>query len=106
MWVLIAYPTVGAALANIASRTSPSVEEIARVETSVIAAAAIFVLACLVNVLLIDMLATEMLGRSEAEAAGAQRYSVVLLSLISVLLWWALERRLTRYRRGNSRDRA
>ena len=97
-WVLVTYPAVGAALAHIASRTSPSVEGIARVETSVIAAAAIFVLACLVNVLLIDLLVSEIRDGRELPAPAMKRYSVVVLPLISVLLWWALERRLTRFR--------
>ena len=99
LWVLISYPTVGAALAMIASRTSPSPDDIARVETSVIAAAAIFVLACLVNLLLIDHMAGQIReGRSYPEPF-VKRWSIVLLPLVSVLLWWALERRLTRFRK-------
>ena len=102
LWVLISYPLVGAALANIASRTSPSTEDIARVETSVIAAAAIFVLACLVNVLLIDMLVSEIHGGREIPPSALKQWSVVLLPLISVCLWWALKRRLTRFRTGQA----
>lgn len=98
LWVLVTYPLVGAALANIASRTSPSIEQIARVETSVTAAAAIFVLACLVNLLLIDLLVAEIREGREAQPSTIERFSIVVLPLVSVLLWWALERRLTKFR--------
>ena len=98
LWVLITYPLVGAALANIASRTSPSQREIARVETGVIAAAAIFVLASLVNLLLIEFLLNAVYVLNQNSATMLQRWSVVVLPLVSVLLWWALQRRLTRWR--------
>ena len=98
LWVLVCYPLVGAALANVASRTSPATKDIARFETSVIAAAAIFVLASLVNLLLIDMLVTEIRGDHERSASPFAQWSVVILPMVSVLLWWALERRLTRLR--------
>ena len=98
IWVLITYPLVGAALANIASRTSPSQKDIARVETGVIAAAAIFVLASLVNLLLLEFLLNAIFVGAKIGATDLQRWSVVLLPLVSVLLWWALERRLSRWR--------
>lgn len=98
-WVLLVYPIVGALLAHIASRTSPSVDSIARLETSTVAAAAIFVLAILVNGLLLDMIHRE---ATSGEITGNTRYGKVpflVLPSIGVLLWWALERRLTRWRR-------
>ena len=100
LWVLAVYPLVGAFLANIASRTSPTVEGIERLETSTIAAAAIFVLAALVNVLLIDVLLREYLSGEFLDGSHFQRFSFIALPGISVLLWWALERRLTRLRRA------
>lgn len=98
LWVLITYPLVGAALANIASRTSPSKQDIARVETSVIAAAAIFVLASLVNLLLLEMLVTQITAGMQRRASVLERWSLVVLPLVSVLLWWALQRHLSRLR--------
>ena len=99
-WVLIVYPAVGAVLAHIASRTSPTVEGIERLETGTIAAAAIFVLAALVNVLLIDVLLREFLSGEFLDGGKFRRFSFLALPAISVLLWWALERRLTRLRRS------
>ncbi|MFK7943572.1 MAG: hypothetical protein AB8B85_11760, partial [Paracoccaceae bacterium] len=104
IWVLVFYPTVGAVLANIASRTSPLTKDIARVETSVIAAAAIFVLACLVNLLLIELLVTEIRAGLTVRQPASQRWSLVVLSAVSVLLWWALERRLTRMRESAAQE--
>ena len=101
-WVLIVYPVVGALLANIASRTSPTIEGIARLETSTVAAAAIFVLAALVNVLLIDVLLREFKSGEFSEGDRVEQLSFLVLPAISVLLWWALERRLTRMRRSKS----
>lgn len=99
LWVLAVYPLVGAFLAHIASRTSPTIEGIERLETSTIAAAAIFVLAALVNLLLIDVLLREYLSGEFLDGDAFQRFSFLALPAISVLLWWALERRLTRLRR-------
>ena len=98
-WVLWVYPAVGAVLANIASRTSPTVEGIARLETSTIAAAAIFILAALINVLLIDLLLREYLTGEFLDGDNFRIFSFLALPSISVLLWWALERRLTRMRK-------
>ena len=98
-WVLIVYPGVGAMLAHIASRTSPTVEEIARIETSVIAAAAIFVLAAIVNVLLADLLMRQIETNEYLGGTLFDRVAFFALPALSVLLWLALERRLTRLRR-------
>lgn len=97
-WVLFVYPGVGALLANIASRTSPSDARLARFETSIIAAAAIFILAALVNVLLIDALMQDFLAGEILSGPGLRRISFLALPAISVLLWWSLERRLARIR--------
>ena len=90
---------VGAMLAHIASRTSPTVEEIARIETSVIAAAAIFVLAAIVNVLLADLLMRQIETNEYLGGTLFDRVAFFALPALSVLLWLALERRLTRLRR-------
>ncbi len=95
LWVLLAYPAVGAALGQVVSRTSPTVDGIARVETSTIAAAGIVILAILVNMLLIERLSSTVL----AGGAGSI-FTYIALPAISVLLWWALERRLGRMRRA------
>lgn len=97
--VLIAYPTVGALLAHVASRTSPTVEEIAWLETGTIAAACIVVLAALVNLLLLDSLVREMSTGVAMSGTLAKQMSFISLPTISVLLWWALHRRLSRIRR-------
>ena len=97
-WVLAVYPLVGAVLANIASRTSPTVEGIARLETSTIAAAAIVVLASLLNLLLLDMLRREYMSGEFLSGSAFRQFVFLALPAVSVLLWWALERRLTRLR--------
>lgn len=97
-WVLVVYPLVGAVLANIASRTSPTVEGIARLETSAIAAAAVVVLAALLNLLLLDMLRREYMSGEFLGGSGFRQFAFLALPAVSVLLWWALERRLTRFR--------
>lgn len=102
-WVLVVYPLCGGALANIASRTSPNVEEIARIETSVIAAAAIFVLAALVNVLLVDLFMRQVETNEFLGGSSFDQFTFFALPSISVLLWWALERRLTRLRQARQK---
>lgn len=98
-WVLVVYPLVGAMLANIASRTSPTKDGIAWIETGTIAAAAIVILAALINLLLIELLLREVISGEFLGGSGFQRFSFYALPAISALLWWALERRLTRLRR-------
>jgi len=97
-WVLFVYPLVGAFLAQIASRTSPTTEGIAWIETGTIAAASIVVLAAVVNMLLIELLLREFL--SGEFLAGGLFNQIVFFALptVSALLWWALERRLSRVR--------
>jgi len=99
-WVLIVYPLVGAMLANIASRTSPTEDGIAWIETGTIAAAAIVILAALINLLLIELLLREVIAGEFLSGSGFQRFSFYALPAISALLWWALERRLTRLRKA------
>jgi len=99
-WVLFVYPAIGALLAHVASRTSPTIEEIAWIETSTIAAACIVVLAALVNVLLIELLVREMILGELLAGSTVQQFSFFALPTISALLWWALERRLTRMRQA------
>lgn len=100
IWVLFVYPSIGALLAHVASRTSPTIEEIAWIETSTIAAACIVVLAALVNLLLIELLVREMLWGELLTGSLVQQLSFFALPTISALLWWALERRLTRMRQA------
>lgn len=102
-WVLLVYPLVGALLANIASRTSPTIEEIAWIETGTIAAAAIVILAGLINLLLIELLLREVISGEFLSGDSFRRFSFFALPAISALLWWALERRLTRMRRAGRR---
>ena len=99
-WVLVVYPCVGALLANLASRTSPTVEGIAWIETGTIAAAAIVILAALINFLLIELLLREVISGEFLGGTGFKRFSFYALPAISVLLWWALERRLSRMRQA------
>ena len=97
-WVLVVYPSIGALLAHVASRTSPTEEGIAWIETSTIAAACIVVLASLVNLLLIELLVREIYLGAYLEGSLLQQIAFFALPTISALLWWALERRLSRMR--------
>ena len=99
LWVFFVYPGIGALLAHVASRTSPTAEGIARIETSTIAAACVVVLAALVNLLLIDILLREIVSGEFLQGTTFRRFSFFALPTISALLWWALERRLSRMRR-------
>ncbi|MEM7213060.1 MAG: hypothetical protein AAF479_14415 [Pseudomonadota bacterium] len=99
-WVLIVYPFVGAMLANIASRTSPTTDGIAWIETGTIAAAAIVILAALINLLLIELLLREVINGEFLSGNGFKQFSFYALPTISALLWWALERRLARMRKA------
>ncbi|MEM6660789.1 MAG: hypothetical protein AAF666_01310 [Pseudomonadota bacterium] len=98
VWVFIVYPAVGALLAHVASRTSPTVDGISRIETTTIAAACIVVLAGLVNLLLVEILLREMLSGEFLQGTLFRQVIFFALPSISVLLWWALERRLNRLR--------
>lgn len=99
-WVLITYPAIGAVLAQVASRTCPNRRQIAWLETGSIAAACVVILAGLVNLLLVELFIRN--AYSDAAAAGriANDISYVVLPAISVLLWWALERRIKRLRQA------
>ena len=103
IWVLILYPLVGAMLANVASRTSPTVDGIAWIETGTIAAAAIVILAALINLLLIELLLREVISGEFLSGNTFQKFSFYALPAISALLWWALERRLSRLRKSGMR---
>jgi len=95
IWVLIVYPGVGAALGQIASRTSPAANGIARLETWTIAAASTVVL-----VLLVDVLLAEWMISGNVTWLSQSFLSHLALPVAGVLLWWALERRLTRLRKS------
>lgn len=97
-WVLIVYPFVGALLALAASRTSPSAEQMTWIETGTIAAAAIVVLACLVNMLLLDMLVRQVRSDEMLGAGQARELVFFAAPAAAVLLWLALQRRLSRLR--------
>ena len=98
LWVVIVYPAVGALLAYVASRTSPRTDEISWIEASTIAAACIVLLAVLINLLVIEQLLT-LIAAGGAANAPFQKYGVVILQGIAVVLWLALSRRLERMRR-------
>ncbi len=94
-WVLVVYPVVGGMLGLAASRTSPTVEQMAWIESGTIAAAAVVVLAGLVNLLLIDMVI-----RSSDMLSGKpiQQVTFFAAPAAAALFWWALQRRLSRLR--------
>lgn len=100
IWVLVVYPLVGAVLAHMASRTSPTVDGIAWIETGMIAAAAIVILAALINLLLIELLLREIISGEFLSGSLFQQFSFYALPSISALLWWSLERRLTGMRKA------
>jgi hypothetical protein len=56
-------------------------------------------LAGLVNVLLVELFIRKAYGDAAAATRIADDISYVVLPAISVLLWWALERRIKRLRR-------
>lgn len=93
-WVLVVYPAVGALLAQAASRTSPTVEEIAHIETGTIAAAAIVILAALINLLLVELLMREFIRGEFFNQGFYHKFAFFVLPTVSALLWWALNRRL------------
>jgi hypothetical protein len=97
-WAILLYPVTGGLLALAASRTSPSADQIAWIESSAIAAAAVVVLAGLVNLLLLDMLLRQI--KTGTVLAGAPMQQVMFFAApgVAVLLWWALQRRLSRLR--------
>lgn len=97
-WVLVVYPLVGGLLALTASRTSPAPEQMAWIESGAIAAAAVVVLACLVNLLLIDMLLRQMRTGGLLDGASGEQATFFGAPAAAVLLWWALQRRLSRLR--------
>lgn len=97
-WVLFVYPLVGAFLAHVASRTSPTTESIAWIETGTIAAASIVVLAAIMNILLIELLLREFISGEFLNGNVFKQIVFFALPTVSVLLWWALERRLSRVR--------
>lgn len=97
-WVLFTYPAIGALLAHVASRTSPTVDGIAWIETSTIAAACVVVLAALINLLLLELLYREIISGEYLRGPLVHQISFFALPTISVLLWWSLERRLSRMR--------
>ncbi len=97
-WVLIVYPLVGAFLAQIASRTCPTSEGIAWLETGTIAAASIVVLAALINMLLIELLLREFISGEFLNGNIFNKAAFFVLPTVSALLWWALERRLSSIR--------
>ena len=61
---------------------------------------AIVILAALINLLLIELLLREVIAGEFLSGSGFQRFSFYALPAISALLWWALERRLTRLRKA------
>jgi hypothetical protein len=97
-WVLFVYPLVGAMLAHVASRTSPTTESIAWIETGTIAAASIVVLAAIMNILLIELLMREFISGEFLSGSLFRKIAFFALPAVSMLLWWALERRLSRMR--------
>lgn len=98
-WVLVVYPAVGAMLAHVASRTSPNVDEMARIESSTIAAAAVLVLAGLINLLIGQMVLNEMLTGAMSNGTPLRQVGFFVLPAVSALLWLALQRRFARLRR-------
>jgi hypothetical protein len=97
-WAILLYPITGGLLALAASRTSPSADQIAWIESSAIAAAAVVVLAGLVNLLLLDMLLRQIQTGTVLAGAPMQQVMFFVAPGVAVLLWWALQRRLSRLR--------
>ncbi len=98
LWVLIAYPAIGAMLAHVVSRTSTNRKQIAMLETASIAAACVVFAATIVHACASALF----LDAVRAKTAAADQSTVivffVLLTLASLMSWWALERRIRKLR--------
>lgn len=93
-WVLVVYPSVGAVMAYVASRTSPSAEEIARIETGTVAATCV----AAPILLLEDALGAYLLGAVLAhEKLHFAAVAVTLLAAFAA--WLPLEQKLARIRK-------
>jgi len=56
-------------------------------------------LAALINLLLVEILLREILAGEFLQGTAFKRFTFFALPAISALLWWALERRLSRLRK-------
>lgn len=97
-WVLVVYPLVGGLLGLAASRTSPTAEQMAAIESAAIAAAVVIMLAGLVNMLLIDMLLREIRSGEMLSGGPMQQVTFFAAPAAAAMFWWALQRRLSRLR--------
>ncbi len=97
-WALMIFPTIGASLAHVASRTTNNRRQIMWLETSTIAAACVVVLMLMVNGFLIDLFVRAVSGTAAAIHNPADLILFFVLAGGSVLLWWAFERRVKRLR--------
>lgn len=100
LWALLIFPTIGASLAHLASRTSPNRRQIVWLETSTMAAACVVVLVLMVNAFLIDLFVTAF---ADAGAGSTDRVEFLFFVVLvggAALLWWALERRIARVRQS------
>lgn len=103
-WVLLVYPLVGGLLGLAASRTSPSADQMAWIETGAIAAAAVVLFAGALNLLLAEAIVREMRTGQMAVPGQSLMFSATLAA--SGLLWWVLQRRLTRIRLSGTDHRS
>ena len=99
-WALLIFPAVGALLAHAASRTTENRQHIMWLETSTIAAACVVVLMLMINGFLIELFVGSVSTSAEAIRQPAGVLLFFVLAGGSVLLWWALERRLSRMRKA------
>ena len=104
-WVLVVYPVAGGLLGLIASRTSPTAEQMAAIESATIAAAVLIVLAGLVNLLLIDMLLREMRSGEMLGGEPMRQVTFFTAPAAAALFWWALQRRLSQARLAGAQRR-
>ena len=97
-WALLAFPSVGAALAYVASTTSPNHKQNLWLERSIVAAACFVLLILIVNGLLIELLVSAVRDGAGDRMGRAGILMAIALAGGSVLLWLAYQRRLIRFR--------
>lgn len=98
IWVLIAYPAFGALLAHVAGRTCPNRSHIVWLENATIAAACVIVLVSVADEILGALFLDELRAEGDSIARSLDLIVFITLTTSAVMLWWSLERGITRVR--------
>lgn len=98
IWVLIAYPAFGAVLAHVAGRTCPNRNHIVWLENATIAAACVILVVTVVNSILGFLFLDDLRAAGDSIARTLDTIVFISLTTSAVMLWWSLERGITRLR--------